>query len=599
MPSAEVLAARPDARPGPASRTGARAAAAVAAVTAGHVALRLVVISNRPGPKVTDEIGYLINARVLAGGPPGDLSCCTVYSGGYSLLLAPLAALWPDPEALYRGALLLGVVLTAAVCPVLYALARTAWSASHRDALAASAGGAAVPSLVIHTGLAWTEALLPLLIASWLLAVSLAAAPERDPRGRATALVVAGVLAAWLFTTHTRTAPLVLVHLGILVWWATRRTMRGRDLLVGAATLATGLLAGHLLNAHLAAVNWPSRPDTDPFLANVAPNLADLGALARVGVLATGSLWTLSTATGALAVVGALGMIAQLRPGSGRPARVVAASVLAGTMGLAMLAALVVGPVLTDPSYWVYGRYVEPIAPVLVTAGLLLLARIGRLVRAARSRRHRRGVLALGGLITAAAGVSAAAVAVVLLYVGPALLAPSTRPLAVVGLAGPARSVSALHPISATLVAAGVLTLAALATTLPRGPELSASVAAAAALASIATFHGLWLGPHDALFYPGRRTLADVAELHNAEVIAWCEPKVGAYGPYTFGQFYAPQARIERFPVAGKPAPDADVVIGPAGCAPELGWVRTASSPDGDLELWVPIRGAPPPGAGA
>ena len=141
---------------------------------------------------------------------------------------------------------------------------------------------------------------------------------------------------------------------------------------------------------------------------------------------------------------------------------------LASTAGLALLAALVVGPVVTDPSYWVYGRYVEPIAPVLVAAGLLLIARTGRLVRTGS---RRRGVLSLVGLTTAAAGLSAVAVTGLLLYVGPALLAPATRPLAVVGLAGPARSVSALHPVAATLVAAGVLVLVALAATLPAGPR--------------------------------------------------------------------------------------------------------------------------------
>ena len=274
-------------------------------------------------------------------------------------------------------------------------------------------------------------------------------------------------------------------------------------------------------------------------------------------------------------------------------------SVLAGTMGLAILAALVVGPVLTDPSYWVYGRYVEPVAPVLVAAGLLQLARTGRLVRSGGSGQHRRGILALGRLTTAATGISAAAVAVVLIYVGPALLAPTTRPLAVVGLAGPARSVSALHPVGATLVAAGVLILVALAATSRRGAALSASVAAAAAVASVTTFYGLWLGPHDARYYPSGRTLADVERLLDADVIAWCEPKDRAYGPYTFAQFYLPQARIELFPAAGAPASGADIVVGSAGCAPELGWERTASSPDGKLELWVPVRSAALPDTGA
>jgi hypothetical protein len=136
-----------------------------------------------------------------------------------------------------------------------------------------------------------------------------------------------------------------------------------------------------------------------------------------------------------------------------------------------------------------------------------------------------------------------------------------------------------------------VLVLVGLAAALPRGAALSALVAGVAAVGSIATFHALWLGPHDADAYPTGRTIADVADLRDAEVIAWGDPGYGGYGPYTFGQFFAPRARIDVIPAGGRPAAGTDVVIGPQGWAPEPGWVRTADNPSSELELWVPAAG--------
>ena len=179
------------------------------------------------------------------------------------------------------------------------------------------------------------------------------------------------------------------------------------------------------------------------------------------------------------------------------------------------------------------------------------------------------------------------AVALLLDYVGPGLTGASTRPLAVVGLAGPARSVSALHPVAATMSAAAVLAVIAVAATRTGGAAFSALVAAAAAVASIATFQVLWLGPHDRAAYPDRRTLADVVVLRKAEVIAWREPDTVAYGPYTFAQFFLPDARIVIFPAEASPPQGADVVVGTPGWVPDPGWIRTADSPDGELELWV------------
>jgi len=82
--------------------------------------IRLVLVLFRTGPLVVaDEAGYLMNARALTGGVRGQLEAAPFYRGGYSLLIAPLVAIFSDPVTAYRLILVLNVVLAAAVAPLL------------------------------------------------------------------------------------------------------------------------------------------------------------------------------------------------------------------------------------------------------------------------------------------------------------------------------------------------------------------------------------------------------------------------------------------------------------------------------------------------
>src|ERR1044072_6837451 len=86
-------------------------------------AARLALSLIRTGPVlVADEIGYLTNARVLAGGLPGQLEQAPFYRGGYSLLIAPLVELGPSPPFPYHLVLALNAALAASVFPLLYLL---------------------------------------------------------------------------------------------------------------------------------------------------------------------------------------------------------------------------------------------------------------------------------------------------------------------------------------------------------------------------------------------------------------------------------------------------------------------------------------------
>src|SRR5436305_10581847 len=118
---------------------------------AGTVALfaaRFAVSMLRSGPVlVADEIGYLTNARVLAGGTAGQLHLAPFYHGGYSLLLAPLLATTSDPGRAYHLVLALNAALAACLFPLLHLLLTRFAGLSRRAALGPPFAGAVYPSV--------------------------------------------------------------------------------------------------------------------------------------------------------------------------------------------------------------------------------------------------------------------------------------------------------------------------------------------------------------------------------------------------------------------------------------------------------------------
>ena len=71
-----------------------------------------------------DESGYLIAARVLAGGMPADFSGSTLYQGGYPLLIAPVFWFTENPVTAYHAVLMINAAISAAVMPLAYLAGR-------------------------------------------------------------------------------------------------------------------------------------------------------------------------------------------------------------------------------------------------------------------------------------------------------------------------------------------------------------------------------------------------------------------------------------------------------------------------------------------
>jgi hypothetical protein len=217
------------------------------------VAVRGLLALPRLGPlHVSDEIGYLTNARVLGGGTPAELLTTAVYRGGYSLLLMPLTVLSDDPVVVYRLALLINVLLAATLPALLYLLLTRCFDLAPRTAVLPALAAGCYPSLTQATGAAMSENLLVPLTVAWLLCFGLLLDTRRGA-ARVGWAVALGLCAALLWTTHGRmVAAVAVTAVAVMVLGVTGR-VPVRLAAWCLAALAGGLWAGHLLNEHLIA----------------------------------------------------------------------------------------------------------------------------------------------------------------------------------------------------------------------------------------------------------------------------------------------------------------------------------------------------------
>ncbi|MER7501419.1 hypothetical protein AB0L05_20845 [Nonomuraea pusilla] len=363
-----------------------------------QVLLRLWLFRHHTGPVANpDETGYLVAARWLAGGVGGDLSGSTFYQGGYALLLVPVFWVTDDPVTAYRLVVVIGSVVAAGAFLAAYLLLRRL-EVGRRFAAVAAFTATLSPSLLLFSGLALADAVLPTLVLGWLVAVH-----DLVRTGSVRAGAAAGALAGYAMAVHLRGTVLLAVCLltaaGLLL---TRRRApaqakrRGAWAAAGAAVLVAG--AGMLLNRALSAGLYPGGPrDLSGLLVSRLTTL-DGQAWAVSGAL--GQLWYLIAGTWGLAGVGLAGAVTLVARRSGPPAhRVVAAALLALTLGVAYASSAAL-PDEHRVGNYAYGRYLACVATAWALAGLLVLVRARRGAVVAHA--------AAGAVLMAAAGGLAA-----------------------------------------------------------------------------------------------------------------------------------------------------------------------------------------------
>jgi hypothetical protein len=346
-------------------------------VTLAFFVVRLALTIPRTGPVVVaDELGYLANARVLAGGVDGQLSTAPFYHGGYSLLLAPIVAVFHDPETSYRVVLALNALLAASLAPLVYLLLTRCFSVLPRAAVWPALAAAAYPSVTIFTQVAMSENLLLPLVVLWLLFAGLllqAATPSR----RLTFAAATAGCAVWLWATHGRMIVVVALTVALFVVMLWRRTW-ARPALVGLAVVAVGVVAAHFLDHFLVTRNWGGHAKSE-----VSGPLATVESVGGIGAFLrniVGQSWYLAVATLGVLLAAAVPLDRRALRLRFTPARAVLALLLLTALGLLIESALSFRTA-DRPDLLIYGRYVDVVVPPLLAFALVRLD-AGRRVRA-------------------------------------------------------------------------------------------------------------------------------------------------------------------------------------------------------------------------
>lgn len=356
---------------------------------------RLVVSLIRSGPVlVADEIGYLTNARVLAGGLAGQLEKAPFYRGGYSLLIAPLIKLGADPTFTYHLVLVLNAALAASVFPLLYLLLSRFGGVPPRIAVWAALAGALYPAITVLSQVAMSENALFPLVCLWL--ICFAGLLERSDRSGGLIWGAAlGASTGALWAVHNRMIVAVALSVAGLAWLAWKRRLHPAGLALGLAVIAAAFAGVHFLDAYLIDHNYAgSAPDE---LSERMNQLFGASGLRTALANLLGQAWYLLVATFGLAAAAAGDYVLRRRrsPGSDAEGPPPVLGVLLALTVLLLLISAAAFPERTRPDMLIYGRYAEVAAPPLVAFGLAALA------RARLARRIRRPALGLA-LLTAA-----------------------------------------------------------------------------------------------------------------------------------------------------------------------------------------------------
>ena len=344
------------------------------------VVVRVALSVVRSGPVlVADEIGYLTNARVLAGGVAGQLHGAPFYHGGYSLLLAPLLAAFSAPGTVYHLVLVVNAVLVALVFPLLYRLLRRGGAVPPAVALGCAFAGALYPSVTVLSQVAMSENLLFPLTCAWLLvAVELVTGAGRR---RAAWMSLAAGLAGLGYATHGRMVLLPALTGMLVLWLGARRRLSPAAVVAGVALIGGGVLATHFLDAFLVTHNYAGHATSEA--GSRLSALEHVGAVRGAVENLFGQAWSLLAATFGLAAFAVAAAVGDLRAGGrriGAPDAPAAPLTVAVAIGLIVISAASF-PVRTRSDMLIYGRYADVAAPALIALGLAWLAGAGRASR--------------------------------------------------------------------------------------------------------------------------------------------------------------------------------------------------------------------------
>ncbi|MEZ5373025.1 MAG: hypothetical protein R2704_09845 [Microthrixaceae bacterium] len=213
----------------------------------------LLLSARIPAPTVVfDEIGYLGNARALAGGAGWQMPFAPFYSAGYSVLLAPAFAVVGSASGQWMVVRLVNAALLACLFPGLAVTLRRLLSAPARIAVAGAFVGALAPAALASGQSAIAENLVLPMVPVALLAAQAAADTARPVWQR----VLAGPAVVVLLAAHPRFSAVAVLSLVALGWAGLRGHLDRRVAAINSVLLVAGVAAVTTLNRALIDRRW-------------------------------------------------------------------------------------------------------------------------------------------------------------------------------------------------------------------------------------------------------------------------------------------------------------------------------------------------------
>lgn len=317
-----------------------------------------------------DETAYLLAARVLAGGPAGDLSGSTLYQGGYPLLIMPAYWFTSDPSTVYQISLVINALLSALILPLGY-LACRRLELGRPLAYGVATVAALLPAGFFYSEYVLTDAIFPVVTLAWLL-VTHSWLTAASGRGRCTAATGSALLAAYAYAVHSRGLVMVvgLAVVGAFVAW--RRTRFRFSVLVAGLTGMVVMAAGWSLNHRLSLALYPEGPRS--LSATARTRLTTVLGVVHVLERAAGELWRLVMDSWGIAGLGLVVALAVIVRRDVRPElRLMAALSVGVTTGIAFLTPAALP--WDQGEAWASGRYLDGMIIVFFLVGAVLLLR--------------------------------------------------------------------------------------------------------------------------------------------------------------------------------------------------------------------------------
>lgn len=318
-----------------------------------------------------DEIGYLANARALAGAGEAGLGQMGYYEAGWSLFLVPIYWLTSDPSHIYRAAICMSVLAGWAILWPVAGIIRQTSGLPRGKSIVMGALASMVPGSVLMSGYVYSEAMIGLVLSTllWL-------AFKVWSDSSALKIACFGALAAFAPMVHGRALALPIIAVAFLIAAGLAKKVRWWTVALSVMALGAVALIHNSVDVYLKSTIYDLAFDR---LSRGISGLAS-GGVRGFAALLFGQLWYLTATTAGLSLIG-LGVVIRraLRELRSRILGpwVFTMLVTGSVLGISVLNFMGAFPDPKRLDYFSYGRYLDSMAPVLVGFGLtwLLTAR--------------------------------------------------------------------------------------------------------------------------------------------------------------------------------------------------------------------------------